>query len=264
VLMVQENRTAGIRGRSSPEAEERELGWFDNSWIADISRDGKTLLFTESGIYGGNLYAVCMRGMDGSEAVKLGEGLACSLSPDGKWALAIHLGQPQRLLRLPTGSGDSTSLPRGRVENYYHASWFPDGKRVMFVGSEAGHAHRIYIQDLQGGLPRAISPEGIAGWRASPDGRFVAARTGDQRLYVLPASGGSARFVTQLLPGEGLFGWAPNGRSLYVAEEGVSMTVFQIEVATGKRSPWKTFSLPDPAGAVIPSLIVTPDGRGHA
>jgi WD40 repeat protein len=264
VLLNQWTGQGGIRGRSDSQDAERELGWFDNPWTADISRDGSKLLFSEVGTFGGNLYAVCLRGMDGSPPVRLGEGFACSLSPDGRWALAIHFGPPHRLLRLPTGAGDSTALPRGPIDRYYGASWLPDGKSVVFSGSEAGRGRRSYIQDLSGGLPRAISAEGIAGWKLSPDGRFVAALSADQRLFVCPTSGDSGRFVSQLAPYEQILQWATDGRSLYVEVGGIDLRVSRIDLATGIKTPWRTYRLPDPAGASFLNSVLTPDTRSYA
>ena len=55
------------------------------------------------------------------------------------------------------------------------AGWFPDGKKLVFVGAEPGHANRSWRQDLDGGKPVAITPEGVTGIRISPDGRTLAA-----------------------------------------------------------------------------------------
>jgi hypothetical protein len=254
----------GIRGRRSEHDQERELGWFDVSLARDISADGESLLFDEQGIYGGPLYAVCLRGMDGSAPVRLGEGAACALSPDGRWALAIHYGPPQRLRLLPTGAGDSTSLPRGPIEMYYAASWMPDGKSVVFAGSEPDHAQRSYIQDIQGGMPHPITLEGVAGSRVSPDGGLVAAVTGDQRLFICPVGGESARFIAQLLPFETVLQWSADGRAVYVGSFEIPISAARIEVATGRRTPWRTFSLPDPAGVSAGGVVLTPDGQGYA
>jgi WD40 repeat protein len=264
MLLGRRSRTDGIRGRTPSANDERELGWFDLPVATDISADGKSLLFEEMGVYGGPQYAVCLRGMDGSAPVRLGEGHACSLSPDGKWALAIHWGPPQRLLLLPTGAGESTSLPPGQIEKYYDARWMPDGKSIVLAGSEAGHAQRTYIQDLKGGLPSPITAEGIAGTRASPDGRSVAAVSADQALYVCPVNGGSPRLVMQLLPNEQPIQWTPDGRSVYVGLFGPSLSVDRIELGTGRRVPWRTFSLPNPAGVGIWTMALTPDGRSYA
>lgn len=264
VLLARGSFTLGIRGRGSAADEERELGWLDFSVAADISSDGQTLLFDEEATGGGPLYAVCLRGMDGSPAVRLGEGKACALSPDGKWALAIHYGPPHRLLLLPTGAGDSTSLPRGKIDKYYDARWLPDGKSIVFAASEADHAQRTYVQDLKGGPPRPITPEGFVGTRVSPDGRFVAAVSRDQRLYVCPTMGESPRLVTELLPDEQVLQWTPDGRFLYVGQPGTSQRVSRVELGTGRRVPWKTISVPDPAGVCVWGVSLTPDGRSYA
>ena len=140
----------------------------------------------------------------------------------------------------------------------------PDGKSVVFAGSEPGHAQRSYIQDLQGGLPRPITPEGVAGSRASPDGRLVAAVTGNQRLLICPAGGDSARFVAQLRPMETVLQWAADGRAIYVGSFEIPISAARIELATGRRTPWRTFSLPDPAGVSGGGVVLSPDGHGYA
>jgi dipeptidyl aminopeptidase/acylaminoacyl peptidase len=263
VLLLAEKTGASIRGRSNAADEDRELGWFDFSVAADISIDGRTLLFEEQGIYGGPLYAVCLRGMDGSDPVRLGEGSARALSPDGKWALAVHYGPPQRLLLLPTGTGESRSLPPGPIEKYTAASWMPDGRSVVFAGSEPGHARRTYVQALEGGPPRPITPGGMAGACVSPDGGLVAASTGDRRLFVCPTDGDSARFVTQLQPSDEVIRWTADGRSIYVGTYGASANVSRIDIATGNRTPWRTFGVPDSVGVEAIAVLLTPDGEGH-
>jgi hypothetical protein len=34
---------------------------------------------------------------------------------------------------------------------------FPDSKRVLLTANEPGHGNRVYVQDIEGGAPRAIS-----------------------------------------------------------------------------------------------------------
>jgi hypothetical protein len=196
--------------------------------------------------------------------MRLGEGSAQSLSPDGKWALAIHFGPPHRLILLPTGTGDSRSLPSGPIERYRRARWLPDGTGIVFVGSEAGHPWRTYVQDLKGGLPRPVTPEEVMGTIASPDGRLVAAASMDQQLYAYPIGGGEPRLIAGLLPGEIVLQWASDGRSLYVGTRGASMIVSRIELDTGKRAPWRTFNVSDPAGTSFVQAVLTPDGRSYA
>ena len=70
-------------------SKETDLYWHDNSSLADISRDGKSLLFAEGGdaTRSGEDYVTYLRGTDGSAAVRLGSGLPLEISPteSGRW-----------------------------------------------------------------------------------------------------------------------------------------------------------------------------------
>jgi tRNA A-37 threonylcarbamoyl transferase component Bud32/Tol biopolymer transport system component len=264
VLLTRRTCADGIRGKAPSAKEERELGWYDWPEAVDVSADGATLLFDEQGVFGGPLYAVCLRGMDGAPPVKLGEGHARALSPDGKRALVLQWGPPQRLVLMPTGAGDVTPLPPGPIEKYHDARWLPDGKSVAFTGSEAGRAQRTYVQDVAGGPPSPVTPDGLVGTIVSPDGRSIVAVSADRRLHVCPLGGGTPRLVGELLPGEKLLQRSADGRSVYVGRSGTGMDVSRIELATGRRTPWRTFGLSDPAGVSVWSMALTPDGRSYA
>jgi hypothetical protein len=264
VLLATQNHHHGIYGRQSLAGEEQRLSWLDVAAAMDISPDGQTLLISQQSVGGGPLYAVFLRRMDGSPPVRLGEGFACTLSPDAKWALAIHYGPPHRLVLLPTGTGESRALPRGQIEKYLNARWRPDGTGIVFIGSEAGQAWRTYTQDVMGGLPRPITPEEVVGTIVSPDGRFLAAISKEQQLYAYPITGGNPQLIAKLLPDESVLQWASDGRSLYIGRRGTSMGVNRIELGTGRRVSWRTFNPPDPAGASFFNAVLTPDGRSYA
>jgi eukaryotic-like serine/threonine-protein kinase len=264
VLLARTPRVTGLRGSSSTTGAERELSWYDYSVAWGFSADGRSLIFTEDGLFGGPLYAVCMRGMDGSPPVRLGTGNSPSPSPDGRWVLVVNLCQPQRLVLLPTGVGDSTFLARGGIESYDATGWLPDGKRIVFTGSERGHGPRTYVQDLAGGLPRPVTVEGVAGTRVSPDGRFLAAVSADRRLFVCPLAGGAPRFVTTLPFDERLLQYAADGRSVYTGDTGPSARVYRVDLATGSRTLWRTFSIPDSTGLRITYPHISPDGNTYA
>ena len=151
---------------------ERDLSWLDFSNSPFLSPDGRVLLFTDSSSTAGPNYAVCVRTTDGGPVVRLGAGQAYGLSRDGKWALAIVYTPPQ-LVIYPTGPGEPRRLPRGDLEAYQSASWFPDGKSVLFCGNEPGKASRCYAQDVAGGPPRPVTPEGTTSGEVSPDGRQI-------------------------------------------------------------------------------------------
>src|SRR5258708_7648621 len=102
-------------------------------------------------------------------------------SADGKWALV--LGQnisPPDFILLPTGVGQQRALPTGNVIPNY-GQFISDSKRLLFDGHEPGHASRVYIMSLDGGQPRALTPEGFSlrSRSLSPDGKRVAILASD-------------------------------------------------------------------------------------
>ncbi len=62
---------------------------------------------------------------------------------------------------------------------------FPTGSHIVFGGGEPGAPARLYVQDLEGGSPRPVSPDGgrlrrrARPFPVSPDGRFVLTSRGD-------------------------------------------------------------------------------------
>jgi hypothetical protein len=56
-----------------------------------------------------------------------------------------------------------------------------------------------------------------------------------------------------------------DGRFVFVREGRVPTRLVRIELATGKRTPWKSLRPADPAGIVlIYNVLLTPDGEGYA
>ncbi|MFZ1946837.1 MAG: hypothetical protein WAW06_04765, partial [bacterium] len=218
----------------------------------------------------GPIYTVYLRNMDGSAPVRLGQGSGCALSPDGRWALTINYGPPHRLVQIPTGAGDTLSLPRGRIEAYQYARYLPDGRSIVFVGAEPGRPQRVWLQELPAGQPNPVTPEGTTGCTPSPDGRWVAAIAPDSTITLYPLQGGEPRFVTKLAAQEalnvreGVSQWSADGRTLFVGRAGVRLDAFGVDVQAGERKLWKTFEVPDPAGVLMIDCLITPDGRSYA
>jgi dipeptidyl aminopeptidase/acylaminoacyl peptidase len=254
------------------EAKERDLSWLDYSYPADLSPDGKSLLFDEEGgggglAYsktGGLSYAVYLRETDGSPAVLLGEGGAVALSPDGKWAISQTQSSPSQLLLTPTKAGEAKAVTSDSI-NHSWARWFPDGKRLLFSGNEPDRGVRLYIQDLAGGKPKAITPEGIhaTAFSISPDGQQVAVIGPDQRGYLYPAAGGEPRAIQHLEPGEQPISWGADGHSLYIYRPGeLPAKVFRLDLQSGQRTLWKQLMPSDPAGVeTIGPILISPDGK---
>ena len=82
----------------------------------------------------------------------------------------------------------------------------PDGKQIVFAASENGHSSRCYIQNLEGGAPRAVTPEGTTLFMGqkvvSPDGRTAAVIGPDGRAALSPLAGGAPLTIPGIQPGE--------------------------------------------------------------
>jgi len=267
LLLTHAHPRLEVRGRAPGETEERDFSWLDLTVVKDISADGRTLLFDESGEGGGPGYAVYVRKTDRSLPVRLGEGSAQGLSPDGRWALSIRLARPSELVLLPTGAGQPRTLPRGSVQEYHWACFLPDGNRVLLVGNEDGRATRLFVQDVGGGPPRPVTPEGT--WMESntitPDGRFVVAHAAENRLFPLDG-GGEGRPVRGLETGDTPLRWSGDGRHLFLRARGAGLParVVRLDPASGRREAWMALQPDDPTGVVgVGSIVLTPDGRTY-
>ena len=253
-------------------ARERDLSWLEWTVPAALSADGSTLLFFECSDAFGSNYMTALRGLDGGDVMRLGPGEAQALSPDGRWALAILLQPESRLVLLPTGAGAVRRLAPGRLAGYDAAAWFPDGRRLLIAGHEPGRPPRCYVQALDGGAPRVVTPDGYrfppATDPVAPDGsRFVAIGPDDQ-VAIIPAGGGRPESVAGLTPGDQPLRWGPDGRSLLVARQGaLPAEVYRFDLAAGRkdRQPLRRILPADPAGVVaIGRVVLTPDARAYA
>jgi eukaryotic-like serine/threonine-protein kinase len=249
-------------------SQARELSWFDNSTPIALSQDGKTLLFEEAGQAGGTNYGIYLRGTDGSPATRLGDGNAADLSPDGKWALCITQSSPGQLFLLPTKAGQRKEITHDTIDRVA-AAWLPDGKRVVFSGAEPGHALRLYVQDLERGGPRPITPEG-GGTTAlivvvSPDGKLVVGQGADGTPWLFPVEEGEPRSIPGVQSGEFVNGFTADGKSLLAhSTAGLPGAIIHIDLTTGKRTPWKEIFPLDAAGVSgIQAVRVTPDMKSY-
>jgi eukaryotic-like serine/threonine-protein kinase len=248
---------------------ERDMSWFDYSYLADISSDGKTILFSEDGSGGGPLYTTYIRKTDGSPAVRLGDGGANSLSPDGRWALALLPKVQGELKLLPTGAGEPRVLSLGDINPQYLLSgWLPDGSGAVIAGAEKGHAPRLYLFNISSGEVEPITPEGYLSTVAplSPNGRMIATRSPQGDPVICSLAGGEPEKIQGLDPGNFPVGWTTDGKSLYVmASPQFPVTIFKLNLQTHRREAWRTISPSDVAGAVgVPVMRITPDGKAYA
>jgi Tol biopolymer transport system component len=244
---------------------ERDVSWLDFSAFPFLSRDGSMLLFNDQSVVAGQNYGVCLRKTDGGPVVRLGEGEPCGLSPDGKWALAIVFTPPQ-LVIYPTGPGEARRLPRGDLETYQSADWFPDGKSVLVCGNEAGKNSRCYAQGVSGGLPRPVTPEATTNGTVSPDGLQILYSKPGGTWLIQPVVGGTAQALPGLTPDDQVIRWSIDGSSVYVYRPAiVPFRLERLDLASGRRVPVREVTPADRTGVLyIQGAALTDNTKSYA
>ncbi len=261
-LLVSQQTPRGGISILEGDSKERDLSWLDYSVVRDLSDDGRTLLFSESGEAGGSIYGIYIRHTDGSPPVRLGEGTSESLSPDGEWVLSIPRDEkPAQIVMLPTGAGQPRAVTSDRI-NHRNARFSPDGKSFLFQGNEPGAGPRLWVQPV-GGEPRAVTPEHVSGTLFTPDGRAVLGRDADRRFFLYPLAGGGPSPVPALLPGDIPIQFTRDGKSVFVSTFGkVPAVLTHVDLSTGERKKWREVMPAEPAGLInVGPVWPTPDGR---
>ncbi|HWC64683.1 MAG TPA: protein kinase, partial [Thermoanaerobaculia bacterium] len=155
VLATRESWRVGLFGKLAGDGKERDLSWLDWSLAADISPDGKAILFGEAGQGGGKGYSTYLRRAGENAAVRLGEGVPQSLSPDGRSVVSVLRPSADTQIGIyPTGVGEPRLLPREGLTTQ-RIDWMPDGRRILVSSNEEGRGVRLWIIDAATGKPRA-------------------------------------------------------------------------------------------------------------
>ncbi|HKM82117.1 MAG TPA: winged helix-turn-helix domain-containing protein [Candidatus Acidoferrum sp.] len=266
LVLTRDTRRGEVFGRIDSESKEREFGWLDDSFAADLSHDGSTVLLSVQGEATATGYAVYVHKTDGSPAVRLGDGFPLQFSPDGKWVItrSVPSAGPPQLFLLPTGVGEPVTLTRDSISHYF-ATLLPDGKKFLFEGNETGRARRNWVQSVAGGKPVPITPEGSVGHLLSPDGKMLVAVDSERRFWLYPMSGGQPRPLSGIEPEEDTIRWSADGKFLFVVGDGIPANIYRVEVLTGRRQLMYKLAPSDAAGLwnVIWPVLITPDGNSY-
>jgi Tol biopolymer transport system component len=176
----------------------------------------------------------------------------------------LNDGPKTELTLLPTGAGEARNISTPGMR-YERVEWFPDGQKLLFTGNQPGRAIRTYIEDVQGGGPMPVTPEGVPATRVSPDGKYVTAVAGG-KLNVLPLAGAEPKAAIDIQSGESVLRWSADGRFLFLRQM-VGLTAVKInrlDLASRREEPWKEIKPADPVGVRIMDVVVTPDGSAYA
>jgi len=265
VLVARDNINMGMTGWQEGDAAERDLSWFDWSRAVDVTPDGRLLLFDESGEGAGPRYSTYVHRTKTGENVRIGDGLAMALSPDGRWAASLIVRDPGKLLLQPVGAGESKTILGGGVE-YLWVRFFPDSTRLLVSGREPGKSPRLYVQALAGGKPEPLSADIPAESAVlSSDGESIAALHPNGKLSIYPISGGDARVLDlpePMLP----IAWTRDSQWIFAYGKGLAlpMPIFRVNVKTGHAEPWKQVAPVDREGVtMLAHVLVAQDGKSY-
>jgi len=258
---------AALQYQAPGDTIEHDVSWLDWSVAADLSPDGKTILFNETREGGGDKNGIYIRRTDAPAPVRIGDGVGDGLSPDGKWVLC-HNGA--KLVLLPTGTGEARELKvNGPFD--YGAAWLPDSRRVV-IGGNAGDKYQLHLVDTLDETAKPVTGEVVSGdasrpFAITPDGRFVAGMTAQQTmaLYSIDGSAQPAP-IAAAEKGEVPITFSGDGTLLYVYRPtAMPAQIVRITLATGAREAWKQLAPPDPGGVYkISPVFITPDAAAYA
>jgi len=244
----------------------RDLSWLDGTMLEDFSADGARILFSE-GVHGSSSGGdVFVRKNDGSPAVRLGEGQAMTLSPDGEWVSTLAGERPRKLVLLPTGAGEAKTVPLGDIEAV-DATFVPGARRIAVFGAKPGAGNRVYLMDWEGRDVRVLGPDDAASSaRFSPDGKRAVIRSAKSGRQIWNLDGGAPTDLPGIGPNEQVIQWSADERLLYLRTLFVLPVVLsRYEIATGRKTAWQKLEPVDLAGVSgLERVLVSRDGRYYA
>jgi hypothetical protein len=255
-------------------AQERDVSIFDGTVSIDFTPDGHALLVNERGGGGGPEGSVFLLPLDDSLPIKLADGRADALSPDGKQVLVGSAERPDRYTLVPTGSGQSSVVDLSGILTNQIGRFLPDGKRFVFQGAAEGKPIRLFLVDREkNAAPKPLTAEGTLVWRGanpvSPDGKsiFVLEDLGASNTNeIVSIDDGTVTPFVGSQPRDIPIRWTADGRGIYVFKrEGLPVRIYRYDPWTGSKDLVKEFMPADPGGiSGMSSVTMSADERNFA
>ena len=188
---------------------------------------------------------------------------------DGKWVYYVANTEGSgNLWRMPARGGKPAQVTREKAHFIHYPSISRDGKTIAYetefslwtVNPSTSGAHPKQLTVTASVVDnRKVENQtftrGATEFEASPDGTQVAlGLRGD--IFLLPATGGEAKRLTDSPARDYDFTWSPDGRYLaFVSDRDANTDLYLLEVATGATRRLTS----DPAPETSPQF--SPDGR---
>jgi Tol biopolymer transport system component len=273
VLLSTGSTQFGILGAAPGETAERDLSCLDQSILMGISDDGSTIVASIVGDSAGPKGSIYIRKTDGSPAVRVGDGSAFRLSPDGKWVSNYMLENDgsRSFGVMPTGAGENAAIKPPGMDATVVYGWVPELQRYLVAGPLKGKRWQCFSWDQTKNDLQAVCPEGVSDTYLiflSPDKSRVLTVGPPAAWFAYSTAGAPAIEVRGIERDEQPVGWRADSKSIFVRKDSPSgpvIPVWSVDIGTGKRTLWKEVrpSRPiDSPGDL--HLQITPDGRAYA
>jgi hypothetical protein len=174
----------------------------------------------------------------------------------------LHI--PRQFFLVPFGPGEPKQITQDAID-HSNARFLPDGKSIVFTGTDPGHKDRIYVQEIGSNSPHAISPEGVTGVFPTADGKFIFGFSDAVALY--PVDGqGTPHPASGIHTNDHIVSVLRDGHSVLVRSLASNpYDVFRVDLASGRRELFKKLGPADPTGvSPFSNIVFTPDGNCYA
>jgi eukaryotic-like serine/threonine-protein kinase len=201
--------------------EEIDVSWLDDAIPLDMTPDGRTVITVEWGEAVGDTFALYQRSIDGSPAIRLGDGRFARISPDGREVITVPPKPPFLPIRMPLGAGLPKPLNVAPLESVMALEWCPDGACVFLLGNEPNAPLSLYKKTLDDGALESLGecPLTFLGFELSPDGTTIFSTDQTSHIVLWNIADRSSRVLADA---EDLYpiGWSTDGRAVHLLRRG--------------------------------------------
>jgi predicted Ser/Thr protein kinase len=227
-----------VRQAGSPP---RDLSWLRWTFVADLSPDGRSVLFFDTGA-SAKTAGLWTRPLEGGDAGRVSDGETGRFSPDGRLVVST-MGEPPQLVLTPLGGGNRQTLTAGEAR--HSAPAFAGPTTVLFVRSEKDKSS-VFRIETDGTGARSLGAEGCDLPAADAKGERFLCVGGERNgtLFVHPMDGGPGRTVYEL-PRGGRFRyarWSTKGDVIYAVT--ADREFLTLHVGSGKVRSRETLPVP--------------------
>jgi dipeptidyl aminopeptidase/acylaminoacyl peptidase len=271
VLLGTESGRLGIRGVAPGETTERDLSCLESSLLRGITPDGRIILADILGESGGPKGSIYWRYTDGSPPVRLGDGYAFGISPDGKWVTGYDSRDTteRHYVLIPTGPGEPLSLEFVHMPKKFGVvlGWLGD-ENYLILGISSTGKWQYFQWNKPSGVAKPASSDGMVDSNlfVAPDRQQFVAKTSDDKWATCTVATAQCRPIPGLSVHDWPVAFRQDGKAVYVImhhDENKMMMVELVDLATGARTPWKHIMPAIPVDE-LSNLQITPDGRAYA